>query len=80
MTQLTEAVQALNDAGTFGETLQLVLLVDQGTGRVVAQIVDRITGELVRQIPSECILRIARRLAALRTRIMKRDMKRDKTL
>ncbi|WP_203530670.1 flagellar protein FlaG [Thermaerobacter sp. PB12/4term] len=38
---------------------QLQFHVDDATGRVVAEVVDRETGEIVRQVPPEHVLRIA---------------------
>ncbi|ADU50309.1 flagellar protein FlaG protein [Thermaerobacter marianensis DSM 12885] len=47
----------------FGYRLQFH--VDDATGRVVAQVVDRETGEIVRQVPPEYVLRIAMYIEAL---------------
>lgn len=41
---------------------QLDIAVDQASGRVVVQVRDPVTGDLIRQIPSEEALRIARSL------------------
>ena len=38
---------------------QLQFHLDEATGRVVAEVVDRATGEIVRQVPPEHVLRIA---------------------
>lgn len=44
---------------------QLQFHVDEATGRVVAEVVDRETGEIVRQVPPEHVLRIAMYLEML---------------
>jgi flagellar protein FlaG len=54
-----EAVAAVNSAQVFGQNNELTFAVDRTTKRTVVRLVDRNTGELVRQIPSETILRLA---------------------
>lgn len=41
---------------------QLAITVDQSSGRIVVQVRDPVTGDLIRQIPSDEALRIARSL------------------
>jgi flagellar protein FlaG len=42
----------------------LAFRIDDATGRIVVSVHDSVTGELVRQIPTEEVLRIARHVAA----------------
>lgn len=61
----------LRDVATaFGDVVSLVnrdlrILVDESTGRIVTQIVDGETNEVVRQLPPEALLDVARRVADL---------------
>mgnify|MGYP002619717268 CR=1 FL=1 len=57
-------------ASAFGEVVSLVnrelrISVDESTGRVVTQILDSDTNEVVRQLPPEALLDVARRVADL---------------
>jgi len=62
--ELGESVQIVNERLAFrGQSLNIG--VDQATGAVVVKISDDKTGEVVRQIPSEDMLRIARNIEAL---------------
>jgi flagellar protein FlaG len=54
-----QAVAALNSAKIFGANNELTFAVDRATGRTVARLVDRTTGEIVRQIPPETLLQLA---------------------
>ncbi|NOX08537.1 MAG: flagellar protein FlaG [Gammaproteobacteria bacterium] len=59
--QLSQAVSDLND---FVQNIQrnVYFSVDDDTGRTIVRVVDRETDELIRQIPSEEVLNIARSL------------------
>jgi flagellar protein FlaG len=57
--QVAAAVQQLNQAGYSGPTRELTILLDQKTGRPMVRIVDKETGEVLRQIPPEYVLRLA---------------------
>ncbi len=62
--ELGDSVQIVNDRLAFrGQSLNID--VDPATGAVVVKISDDKTGEVVRQIPSEDMLRIARNIEAL---------------
>lgn len=62
--ELGESVQIVNERLAFrGQSLNID--VDQATGAVVVKISDDKTGEVVRQIPSEDMLRIARNIEML---------------
>lgn len=56
---VAEAVTAVNSAGVFGQNNELTFAVDRATKRTVVRLVDKKTGDLIRQIPSETILRLA---------------------
>lgn len=58
--QVAAAVQELNDSGYSGPTRELTILLDPKTHRPMVRIVDKETGEVVQQIPSEFVLRMAR--------------------
>ena len=55
--KLSESIQQLNDQlQKFNRDLQFVA--DEGTGKRVVKVIDSNTGEVIRQIPPEEILRI----------------------
>jgi flagellar protein FlaG len=62
--QLIRAVKAFNASDLFGSGRELSLGVDRETTRPVVRIVDRATKEVVQQIPSEYLLRMAEDLNA----------------
>ena len=49
---------------------ELEFSVDQGSGRPMVRVVDRSTGELIRQIPSEEVLALSQAIDALQKRLM----------
>jgi len=59
---IVQAVQALNASGKLGDSGELVFSLDPKTRRPVIQVVDRITGEVLQQIPNRRILRMAQDL------------------
>jgi flagellar protein FlaG len=59
---LIQAVKAVDAAELFGEENELTFVLDRTTKRPVARIVNRKTGELIRQIPPETVLRLAQEL------------------
>lgn len=59
---LIQAVRAVNEAELFGQQHELSFAMDRGTRRPVVRIVDRKTREVVQQIPSERVLRLAEEL------------------
>lgn len=59
---LIQAVKAVNAAELFGQDNELTFFLDRNTHRAVVRIVNRETGEVVDQIPSEYILRMAEEL------------------
>ena len=54
--QLATAVKAINQAGLYGQDRQLQFAKDPNTKRVVIQIVQSTTGEVVQQIPPESVI------------------------
>ena len=60
--EVVRAVKALNGTEMFGEDNQLTFRRDPETKRMVIQVVNRKTEEVVSQIPAEYILRLAREL------------------
>ncbi len=57
--ELIKAVKALNQKELFGENNELTFILDRNTHRPLMRIVDRRTREVIRQIPSESVLRMA---------------------
>ncbi|HBY61336.1 MAG TPA: hypothetical protein DEH78_16060 [Solibacterales bacterium] len=60
--QLIQAVKAVNEANLFGNSNELAFSVDRHTRRVVTRLVDVKTREVIRQIPEEAVLNLARQL------------------
>jgi uncharacterized FlaG/YvyC family protein len=58
--EIVEAVKAVNQTELFGEQNELTFVTDPQLRKPVLQIVDRETKEIVRQIPPEYLLRLAR--------------------
>ena len=57
--ELVQAVKAVNAVGFFGENNELTFLIDRNSHKAVVRIVNRLTREVVRQIPEEYVLRLA---------------------
>ncbi len=62
--QATELKKAVSNINSYVQKLSRDLLfsVDEGTGRTVIKVVDGSTDKLIRQIPSEDVLALARHL------------------
>lgn len=60
--QLVRAIREINAAELFGEDYELTFILNRETNRPVMRLVDRQTGEVVRQLPPELSLRLAERL------------------
>jgi flagellar protein FlaG len=56
---IVQAVKALNATEMFGENNELIFQMDQQSKRMVVQIVNRQTKEVLSQIPPEYILRLS---------------------
>jgi len=59
--QLIQAARKISSSGTLGE-VEITFAVDKTSQRPVMRVVDRKTNEVVRQIPSEQVLRLAEQL------------------
>ena len=57
--QVASAVQQLNKFDYAGDSRELTIVLDAKTRRPLVRIVDKETGEVVQQIPSEYVLRMA---------------------
>jgi uncharacterized FlaG/YvyC family protein len=60
--EVVQAVRALNQAEMFGDNNELRFQRDQGTRRMVIRIVNRVTDEVIAQVPPEYVLRLAENL------------------
>ncbi len=63
--ELRKAIRAINENAVFGPGSELRFATDRETGRRLIRIVDRTTNEVINQIPSEEVLRMAALLAHL---------------
>jgi flagellar protein FlaG len=57
-----QAVAAVNTAQVFGANNELTFAVDRATKRTVIRLVDKNTGDVIRQVPSETVLHLAETL------------------
>ena len=57
--QLIKAVKAVNAAELFGQNTELMFVLDRITKRPLLRLVDIRTKEVIRQVPSEYVLRMA---------------------
>ena len=57
--EIIQAVKAVNAAELFGSGSELTFVVDRVTQRPVIRLVDRVTKDIIRQIPAEYVLRMA---------------------
>jgi uncharacterized FlaG/YvyC family protein len=55
--ELTHAVAAINGAQLFGQDTELSFLMDRESKRFVVRLVDKSTHKVIRQMPSEEVLR-----------------------
>lgn len=66
--ELVAPVQRINEVmRPYGVEFEL----DEGTSRLVTRLVDRESGELIRQIPAEEVLRIAERLEEFQGKLIR---------
>ncbi len=59
---LIRAIRAINESGSIGQDNELTYAVDRESRRTVVRIVNRQTREVIQQIPSERVLRLANQL------------------
>lgn len=57
--QLAQATKTINESGQLGERRELTIALDRDTGQPVMRIIDRASREVLQQIPSERVLRMA---------------------
>lgn len=62
--EIVQAVKAVNAAEMFGQENELLFQMDRQAHRVVVQVVNRETKEVVSQVPPEYLLRLAEDLQA----------------
>lgn len=56
---LVKAVKAVNEAELYGSGREVTYSIDRDTKRLVTKLVNKATGEVVKQIPAEYLLRLA---------------------
>jgi len=61
---LIQAVKSVNSAQLFGQDKELTFIKDRETQRPVIRIINKETGDVVAQIPSENVLLLAGELSA----------------
>ena len=64
--ELLQAIRAINEGGGVGPSSELRFAFDPETGQPLIKIVDRVTNEVIAQVPSEVTLRAAEILKELR--------------
>jgi uncharacterized FlaG/YvyC family protein len=57
--EIVQAVKAVNGTEMFGQDNELMFQRDLETKRMVVRVVNRKTGEVITQVPSEHVLRLA---------------------
>jgi uncharacterized FlaG/YvyC family protein len=60
---LTEAIRAINASDLLGQDNELTYVLDRVSHEAVARIVNRKTNEVIMQVPSEYILRLAQEMS-----------------
>ncbi len=63
--ELVKAIKAINEGQGLGPTSELRFGFDRGTGQPLIKIVDRVTNEVISQVPPEVTLRAAEVLKQL---------------
>ena len=64
--QLIQAVKAINESEFFGQNNEVTFALDRESGRALIRLVNKKTHEVVRQLPSEYTLRLAKDLSVRR--------------
>ncbi len=62
--ELSKAIRALNENAVYGPGSEVTFAIDRDTGRGLIRIVDKVTNEVITQIPAEDIVRMAAELSA----------------
>ena len=63
--EVSKAIRTLNENAVYGPDSELRFAVDRETGRGLIRIVDKVTNEVLTQIPAEDVLRTAAELSEL---------------
>ena len=63
--EVVGAVQALSESGTLVAEGELRYSIERESGHLLVRIVDPVTGEVIRQVPSETVLEMAKALREL---------------
>ncbi len=63
--ELIKAIKTINEGGALGPSSELRFTFDKATGQAVIKIVDRVTNEVIAQVPREGTLRAAQVLREL---------------
>lgn len=63
--EVARAVKSINDGGGVGVGSELRFAIDKQSGSPLIKIVDRITNEVIQQIPAESVIRLAEVLKSL---------------
>ena len=61
--ELVKAIKAINATEFFGSNYELTFVLDRDTRKPLLRIVDRQTREVIRQLPPEYTLRLAKEVA-----------------
>ena len=64
--ELIKAIKTINAGGALGSSSELRFGFDKATGQALIKIVDRVTNEVIAQVPSEGALRAAQVLRELK--------------
>ena len=63
--ELIKAIKTINEGGALGPSNELRFAFDKATGQALIKIVDRVTNEVISQVPREGALRAAQILREL---------------
>ena len=64
--EILKPIRAINEGGGMGPTSELRFAFDPNTGQPLIKIVDRVTNEVISQLPPEATLRAAEILSRIR--------------
>lgn len=64
--EIVRAIKTINEGGGLGPTSELRFAIDRSSGQFLIRIVDRVTHEVISQVPPEAMLRAAEVLRQLK--------------
>jgi uncharacterized FlaG/YvyC family protein len=64
--EIVKAIKTINESGGIGASSELRFAIDRDTRQALIRIVDRVTNEVIGQVPPEALLRAAEVLRELR--------------